>query len=148
MVAKAKSPLPAQTGTLAQRIAQAPRLASPTESRAKVKEWLIEIASSKAGKALERIMAASPKVRAMLEGLADGSPYLWDLIVASPERWVTLLESDPDARIVQLLEELNRESKTTIILVTHDHALAGHAQRIIRLSDGRVVSDTSTERAA
>jgi putative ABC transport system ATP-binding protein len=49
---------------------------------------------------------------------------------------------------VQLLEELNRESKTTIILVTHDPALASRAQRIIRLSDGRVVSDTVTEQAA
>jgi putative ABC transport system ATP-binding protein len=58
------------------------------------------------------------------------------------------LDSDTGAHIVELLEALNRESKTTIILVTHDHALAGHAQRIIRLSDGRVVSDTSTERAA
>ena len=58
------------------------------------------------------------------------------------------LDSDTGAHIVELLEALNRESKTTIILVTHDLALAGHAQRIIRLSDGRVVSDTSTERAA
>src|SRR6476660_5587824 len=54
------------------------------------------------------------------------------------------LDSDTGGHIVELLEALNRESKTTIILVTHDHALAGHAQRIIRLSDGRVVSDTST----
>ena len=37
---------------------------------------------------------------------------------------------------------------TTIMLVTHDLALAARAQRIIRLSDGRVVSDTETERAA
>ncbi|MDB4873944.1 MAG: putative ATP-binding component of transporter [Gemmatimonadetes bacterium] len=58
------------------------------------------------------------------------------------------LDSETGARIVQLLEELNRESKTTIILVTHDHTLASRAQRIIRLSDGRVVSDTETERAA
>jgi putative ABC transport system ATP-binding protein len=58
------------------------------------------------------------------------------------------LDSDTGARIVDLLESLNRESKTTIILVTHDLNLAGHAQRIIRLSDGRVVSDTETERAA
>jgi putative ABC transport system ATP-binding protein len=58
------------------------------------------------------------------------------------------LDSETGARLVQLLEELNRESKTTIILVTHDPALASRAQRIIRLSDGRVVSDTVTEQAA
>ena len=58
------------------------------------------------------------------------------------------LDSDTGARIVELLEALNRESNVTIILVTHDPALAARAQRIIRLSDGRVVSDTETERAA
>jgi putative ABC transport system ATP-binding protein len=52
------------------------------------------------------------------------------------------------ARIVELLEALNHESKTTIILVTHDLNLASRAQRIIRLSDGRIVSDASTEKAA
>src|SRR6476646_6240555 len=56
------------------------------------------------------------------------------------------LESDTGAHIVELLEALNRESKTTVILVTHDHALAARTQRVIRLSDGRVVSDTETER--
>jgi len=58
------------------------------------------------------------------------------------------LDSDTGGRIVELLESLNRESRTTIILVTHDHTLAGRAQRIIRLSDGRVISDSETERAA
>src|SRR3954465_3268164 len=58
------------------------------------------------------------------------------------------LDSDTGARIVELLESLNRESATTIILVTHDLGLAARAQRIIRLSDGRVVSDTEKERAA
>ena len=58
------------------------------------------------------------------------------------------LDSDTGARIVELLEALNRESSATIVLVTHDLALASHAQRIIRLSDGRVVSDTQTERRA
>ncbi len=58
------------------------------------------------------------------------------------------LDSDTGARIVELLESLNRESATTIVLVTHDLNLAARAQRIIRISDGRVVSDTATERAA
>jgi len=58
------------------------------------------------------------------------------------------LDSDTGARIVELLEALNRESKTTVILVTHDPGLAARTQRVIRLSDGRVISDSETERAA
>ena len=55
------------------------------------------------------------------------------------------LDSETGSRIVELLETLNRESRTTIVLVTHDLALARRAQRIIRLADGVVVSDTPTE---
>jgi len=58
------------------------------------------------------------------------------------------LDSDTGARIVELLESINRESGSTIVLVTHDAGLAARAQRVIRLSDGRVVSDIETERAA
>ena len=36
-------------------------------------------------------------MRALLDGLADGSPYLWDLVRADPERLVALLDADPDA---------------------------------------------------
>jgi putative ABC transport system ATP-binding protein len=46
------------------------------------------------------------------------------------------------AKIVALLEELNRESGTTLVLVTHDTALADRARRSIHLLDGSVVSDT------
>ena len=57
------------------------------------------------------------------------------------------LDSDTGARIVDLLESLNRESNTTIVLVTHDLGLANEADRIIRLSDGRVISDMEKEQA-
>lgn len=58
------------------------------------------------------------------------------------------LDSDTGHRIVELLETLNRESRTTIVLVTHDLTLANRAQRVIRLADGVVVSDAPTEPAA
>ena len=51
------------------------------------------------------------------------------------------LDSETGSRIVELLESLNRESGSTIVLVTHDLALARRTRRIIRLSDGAVVSD-------
>ncbi len=55
------------------------------------------------------------------------------------------LDSETGAHIVELLETLNRESGTTIVLVTHDLALARRAQRIIRLADGVVVSDAPSD---
>ncbi len=53
------------------------------------------------------------------------------------------LDGVTGGRIVELLEELNRESKSTVVLVTHDAGLAGHAARLIRLSDGVLVEDTA-----
>src|SRR5215207_2347145 len=58
------------------------------------------------------------------------------------------LDSETGARIVELLETLNRESGTTIVLVTHDLSLARRAQRIIRLADGVVVSDAPSDAVA
>jgi putative ABC transport system ATP-binding protein len=52
------------------------------------------------------------------------------------------LDSATGARIIELLEELNRDAGTTLVLVTHDPALASRAGRIIRLSDGAVVHDS------
>jgi putative ABC transport system ATP-binding protein len=55
------------------------------------------------------------------------------------------LDGATGARIVSLLEELNRESGSTIVLVTHDSSLAARARRLIRLADGLVVEDTGGE---
>ncbi len=54
------------------------------------------------------------------------------------------LDGGTGAKIVALLEELNRESGSTVVLVTHDLGLAERTQRIIRLADGVVVEDRAT----
>jgi putative ABC transport system ATP-binding protein len=51
------------------------------------------------------------------------------------------LDGATGAKIVALLDQLNRESGATVVIVTHDLELAEHAQRIIRLQDGAVVED-------
>ncbi|MBA4380512.1 MAG: macrolide ABC transporter ATP-binding protein [Anaerolinea sp.] len=48
------------------------------------------------------------------------------------------LDSKVGQEIMSLLLSLNREHKTTLIIVTHDPTVAAHAQRIIRLRDGAV----------
>jgi putative ABC transport system ATP-binding protein len=51
------------------------------------------------------------------------------------------LDRKTGLRVVELIEELNQELRTTLVLVTHDRDLAGHAGRTISLEDGRIVSD-------
>ena len=54
------------------------------------------------------------------------------------------LDADTGRAVIDLLVELNREARATLVLVTHDPELAGRARRVIRLSGGRIVSDTPT----
>ncbi len=51
------------------------------------------------------------------------------------------LDGTTGDKIVALLDELNRESGATVVIVTHDLTLAEHAQRVIRLRDGLVIED-------
>ena len=51
------------------------------------------------------------------------------------------LDRKTGQRVVELMEELNQELRTTLVLVTHDLDLAGRARRTISLEDGRIVSD-------
>jgi putative ABC transport system ATP-binding protein len=51
------------------------------------------------------------------------------------------LDSANGQHVLDLLLRLNREEKTTLVLVTHDRRLAEYADRIIALHDGRVLSD-------
>ena len=48
------------------------------------------------------------------------------------------LDSETGAQIVELMFAMNAESKTTLILVTHDESLARRCSRQIRLSGGRL----------
>jgi putative ABC transport system ATP-binding protein len=51
------------------------------------------------------------------------------------------LDSSTGAEIMKLFEDLH-EQGNTLIVVTHEQHIADHAQRIVRLSDGDIISDT------
>jgi putative ABC transport system ATP-binding protein len=51
------------------------------------------------------------------------------------------LDSATGKQIIELLVGLNRRLGSTLVLVTHDAALAAHADRVVTLRDGRIVSD-------
>jgi len=54
------------------------------------------------------------------------------------------LDAASGERVVALLEELNHESGSTVVIVTHDATLAARARRQIRLADGVVIEDTGS----
>jgi putative ABC transport system ATP-binding protein len=55
------------------------------------------------------------------------------------------LDNATGHRIFELLQALNTDAGSTIVLVTHELALASKASRMIRLLDGAVVEDTGAQ---
>jgi ABC-type lipoprotein export system ATPase subunit len=51
------------------------------------------------------------------------------------------LDSKTSEEVLEMFERLNNEDKITIIMVTHDPKVAGHAKRLIRMEDGVIQDD-------
>ena len=58
------------------------------------------------------------------------------------------LDTHTGQEIMALFTELNQRDGITIVLITHELDIAGYAQRLVRLTDGRIVYDGSVEHAA
>jgi putative ABC transport system ATP-binding protein len=52
------------------------------------------------------------------------------------------VDTETGLRLIELMSELNQERAVTIILTTHDQVVADHADRIIRIRDGRILDQT------
>ncbi len=58
------------------------------------------------------------------------------------------LDGKTGETIIELLFDLRRRRGTTLVLITHDPAIAQRCERIVRLLDGRIVEDSRVESGA
>jgi len=54
------------------------------------------------------------------------------------------VDTETAAQLIGIMQGLNREEKVTFMIVTHDLDIAAQTQRVIRLKDGKVISDERT----
>jgi len=74
-------------------------------SVARVAEWLAGLKAKTAAKALKALAREHPPLTRLLGGIAEASPYLWDLIKADATGFLRLLGGDPDGALASFLAE-------------------------------------------
>ncbi|MBN1288238.1 MAG: ABC transporter ATP-binding protein [Actinobacteria bacterium] len=53
------------------------------------------------------------------------------------------LDTENTSKLLELLKDLNRDFGQTFVIVTHDPAVSGFTNRVVRLRDGKVESDSA-----
>src|SRR5215471_11936904 len=95
--------------SLAGRIVTAPQLQSASDARKRLNVWLTDIGKGRrkaAANTISELLRSKPKVRDLMLGLAEGSPFLWDLAGGDPRRLADLLQADPDQRLQILCQDM------------------------------------------
>jgi len=93
--------------SLVTRLVEAPFVAAPEVAGARLRDWLAGVAPAEA--AAIKGFLDDPLAGRLLLGIAEFSPYLFDLVAADPIRLIRLLTSDPDAHLETLMEAAARD---------------------------------------
>src|SRR5882724_10990647 len=96
------------SSALAARFVSGPHLAASSTAEQRLGDWLAELEppqqAAEIGAWLDR-----PPARAILLGIVEFSPYLFDLIRADAARLIRLLSCDPEAHLTSLIEKTSSE---------------------------------------
>src|SRR5438045_3691463 len=87
---------------LAARFVAGPASPAPDAAREQVLLWLTDAGSAQRD-AIAATLEQSPTARAIVEGIAEASPYLFDLLRADAVRAHRVLICDPDRHLADLI---------------------------------------------
>jgi glutamate-ammonia-ligase adenylyltransferase len=92
---------------LAARFVDGPHVSAPEKAEQRLADWLTDLASEQAA-AIGDLIARFPLANTILLGIAEASPYLFDLARADAARLIRLLECEPEPYLAQLIENTCR----------------------------------------
>jgi putative ABC transport system ATP-binding protein len=123
------------TLTAAENVAVPLEIAGAADASARVRDLLAEVGLADRAHHYPVQLSGGEQQRVALARAVALGPKL--LLADEP---TGNLDSATGAQIIELLLALNRERGSTLVLVTHDPALARHAGRVVGLRDGRIVN--------
>ena len=88
---------------LAARFVDGPHVSAPDKAEQRLADWLTDLAPEQAA-AIGDLVTRFPLARTCLLGIAESSPYLFDLVRADAARLIRLLESDPETYLSELID--------------------------------------------
>ncbi len=92
---------------LAARFVDGPHVSAQDRPEKTLNGWLAELEPSQAAEL--SALLEQPATRTILLGIAEFSPYLFDLIRADGSRFIRLLQCEPEAHLPALIESVSRE---------------------------------------
>src|SRR5437762_10783855 len=93
---------------LAGRFVDGPHVAAPDQAEQRLADWLTDLAPGQAA-AIADLVARFPRAKTILLGIAEFSPYLFDLVRADAARLIRLLACDPEPHLAALIENTSRK---------------------------------------
>jgi glutamate-ammonia-ligase adenylyltransferase len=93
---------------LAARFVDGPHVSAPDKAEQRLADWLTDLPSEQAA-AISDLITRFPRARSIVLGIAEASPYLFDLVRADPARTIRLLECEPEPYLAQLIQATCRD---------------------------------------
>jgi putative ABC transport system ATP-binding protein len=106
------------------------------ERRERVRHWLEQVGLTAQARQRPDQLSGGQRQRVAIARAMAGDPKL--VLADEP---TANLDSETAARILDLLQRLNAETRCTFVFATHDAALIGRAPRCVRMRDGALVAE-------
>ncbi|MEA2867392.1 MAG: [glutamine synthetase] adenylyltransferase / [glutamine synthetase]-adenylyl-L-tyrosine [Bradyrhizobium sp.] len=93
---------------LAALFVDGPHVSAPAEAEQRLAAWLADLEPQQTA-AIRELAAQFPHANTILLGIAESSPYLFDLMRADAARLIRLFACDPESHLARLIENTRRD---------------------------------------